>query len=158
MPCLTGDIVHPFGARHFWFEAFRGNQQYPTHHQRIHHVNGVKERFNGIVENKAENNGGNHAQQDMNERQATCACAFMGYDQSEYQSIQTGDARTSPPQPKSTLTESQLQTFLRYLPQKPSKCPTRIMWPVLETGKNSVNPSTTPKIAATSSECISLIK
>jgi hypothetical protein len=29
---------------------------------------------------------------------------------------------------------------------------------VLETGKNSVKPSTTPNIAATSSECISLIQ
>ena len=42
-------------------------------------------------------------------------------------------------------------------PSKPNRWPTIIIWPVLETGKNSVNPSTTPKIAATSSECISLI-
>jgi hypothetical protein len=33
-------------------------------------------------------------------------------------------------------------------PVKPKACPTRMRWPVEETGKNSVNPSTMPSMMA----------
>jgi hypothetical protein len=39
---------------------------------------------------------------------------------------------------------------------KPSRLPARIRWPVLEMGKNSVSPSTTPMMAALISNTMSM--
>ena len=44
--------------------------------QRVHHVNRVKQRFDGIVENQAQHHCGDHPEQNMNERQASRAFAF----------------------------------------------------------------------------------
>src|SRR5688572_9941185 len=41
---------------------------------------------------------------------------------------------------------------------QPSKLPARIKWPVLEIGKNSVRPSTIPRIAALSNRGMSCIR
>ena len=41
-----------------------------------------------------------------------------------------------------------MSNTLAFSPSKPSSEPARIRWPVLETGRNSVSPSTTPITAA----------